>query len=116
MYFCGEIIKLIPMKHTITRDNALEMQRKSAEKRKKNNELKKSAREVLRQLLYEEESNGRSRLENLTRRCIDNAMKGDITLQDLKTIQMILGEYTKNVSIDARKPEDVVKDFMDRIN
>lgn len=96
-------------KYNITKENAAEMQAKGVEAKKR----AKTAREVLREELNKKVGD-MTKLEYLTKKVINNSVN-DITWKDLKIMHELLGEFTSNVSVETKKPEDVIKEIMDAI-
>lgn len=69
-------------------DVATEMQARSVEARKRN----KTLRETLLAALMEDGGGGKTRLEHLVLKAMDNHRKGRLTFRDLKDLAAILGE------------------------
>lgn len=95
--------------YNITKDNAREFQARGVEARKRN----KNAREVLRDALLEKVGE-MTKMEYLTKKVLENS-KVEMTWKDLKIMHELLGEYTSNVNVETKKPEDVVKEIMDAV-
>jgi hypothetical protein len=69
-------------------DVATEMQARSVESRKRN----KTLRETLLAALMEDGGGGKTRLEHLVLKAMDNHRKGRLTFRDLKDLAFVLGE------------------------
>ena len=69
-------------------DVATEMQARSVEARKRN----KTLRETLLAALMEDGGGGKTRLEHLVLKAMDNHRKGRLTFHDLKDLAFVLGE------------------------
>lgn len=69
-------------------DVATEMQARSVESRKRN----KTLRETLLAALMEDGGGGKTRLEHLVLKAMDNHRKGKLTFHDLKDLAFVLGE------------------------
>ena len=69
-------------------ENAVDMQLRSAEARKRN----KTLREALLAALQEDGGGGKTRLEHLVLKAMDNHRKGRLTFRDLKDLAFVLGE------------------------
>lgn len=69
-------------------DVATEMQARSVESRKRN----KTLRETLLAALMEDGGGGKTRLEHLVLKAMDNHRKGRLTFHDLKDLAFVLGE------------------------
>ena len=69
-------------------ENAADMQARSAEARKRN----KTLREALLAALQEDGGGGKTRLEHLVLKAMDNHRKGKLTFHDLKDLAFVLGE------------------------
>lgn len=72
----------------ISGDVAGEMQARSVEARKRN----KTLRETLLAALMEDGGGGKTRLEHLVHKAMDNHRKGKLTFHDLKDLAFVLGE------------------------
>ena len=72
----------------ISGDVAGEMQARSVEARKRN----KTLRETLLAALMEDGGGGKTRLEHLVLKAMDNHRKGRLTFHDLKDLAFVLGE------------------------
>lgn len=89
----------------ITKDNAREMQLKSAEKRKENNERKA----IIRDWLYSELSKPASSDSGdaLGLYFVKKALQGivsTVTLEDIERMQKILGESSLNIKLEETDP------------
>lgn len=74
--------------HAISADVAREYQARSVESRKRN----KTLRETLLSALMEDGGGGKTRLEHLVLKAMDNHRKGRLTFHDLKDLAFVLGE------------------------
>ena len=74
--------------HAISADVAREYQARSVESRKRN----KTLRETLLAALMEDGGGGKTRLEHLVLKAMDNHRKGKLTFHDLKDLAFVLGE------------------------
>lgn len=74
--------------HAISADVAREYQARSVESRKRN----KTLRETLLAALMEDGGGGKTRLEHLVLKAMDNHRKGRLTFHDLKDLAFVLGE------------------------
>ena len=74
--------------HAISADVAREYQARSVESRKRN----KTLRETLLAALQEDGGGGKTRLEHLVLKAMDNHRKGKLTFHDLKDLAFVLGE------------------------
>ena len=74
--------------HAINADIAREYQARSVESRKRN----KTLREALLAALQEDGGGGKTRLEHLVLKAMDNHRKGRLTFHDLKDLAFVLGE------------------------
>lgn len=74
--------------HAISADVAREYQARSVESRKRN----KTLRETMRAALMEDGGGGKTRLEHLVLKAMDNHRKGRLTFHDLKDLAFVLGE------------------------
>lgn len=83
----------------ISGDVAGEMQARSVEARKRN----KTLRETLLAALMEDGGGGKTRLEHLVLKAMDNHRKGRLTFHDLKDLAAILGENVLKVETDGPK-------------
>ena len=81
----------------ISGDIATEMQARSVEARRRN----KTLREATLAALPEDGGGGKTRLEHLVLKAMDNHRKGKLTFRDLKDLAAILGEQTINVKTDG---------------
>ena len=81
----------------ISGDIATEMQARSVEARRRN----KTLREATLAALQEDGGGGKTRLEHLVLKAMDNHRKGKLTFRDLKDLAAILGEQTINVKTDG---------------
>lgn len=72
----------------ISGDVAGEMQARSVEARRRN----KTLRETLLAALMEDGGGGKTRLEHLVLKAMDNHRKGRLTFHDLKDLAFVLGE------------------------
>lgn len=72
----------------ISGDIAGEMQARSVESRRRN----KTLRETLLAALQEDGGGGKTRLEHLVLKAMDNHRKGRLTFHDLKDLAFVLGE------------------------
>ena len=81
----------------ISGDIAGEMQARSVEARRRN----KTLREATLAALQEDGGGGKTRLEHLVLKAMDNHRKGKLTFRDLKDLAAILGEQTINVKTDG---------------
>jgi hypothetical protein len=72
----------------ISGDVAGEMQARSVESRRRN----KTLRETLLAALMEDGGGGKTRLEHLVLKAMDNHRKGRLTFHDLKDLAFVLGE------------------------
>ena len=104
-----------------TKDNAREMQRRSAEAQKENTALRKAVAHVLSDLLskqvtmrVEGKETKVTKLEWLVARAIDNT-RDDVALSDLLKIQELLGEKQMTFNFENRKPSEVARDILDEI-
>lgn len=95
-----------------TKENAREMQKKGAIKKKENTRKRKNVAQILNVMLSEIDSNGVSLLEKLVFQSLKNTQREGTKLKDLVTIQEILGEVKKNYSIDLRSPQEIAQDIM----
>lgn len=89
----------------ITKDNAREMQLKSAEKRKENNERKAIIREWLYSELSKPASSGSG--DALGLYFVKKALQGivsTVTLEDIERMQKILGESSLNIKLEETDP------------
>lgn len=107
------------MERGITKENARERQRASAEKRKENTAKRRAMREILMDELSKPVTEGSTmtKLEWLIMKAINNT-KDEVNLQDLQRLQDLLGEKTVNniVNITASKSaEQCGKEILDEI-
>lgn len=79
----------------ISGDVAGEMQARSVEARKRN----KTLRETLLAALMEDGGGGKTRLEHLVLKAMDNHRKGRLTFHDLKDLAGVLGEENPPLGI-----------------
>ena len=82
----------------ISGENAEEMQKRSAAKRKEN----KTIAEMMRIALMEDAGNGMTKGEYLIRKAIGNHKDGKLGFRDLKDLAAVLGETTINVKSDTQ--------------
>ena len=107
----------MPSKDTqFTKENAREMQKRSAEAQKENTARRKAVAHVLSDLLSKPVSDGSkvTKLEWLVARAIDNT-RDDVALSDLLKIQELLGEKQMTFNFENRKPSEVARDILDEI-
>ena len=99
-----------------TKENAREMQARSAESHKENTARRKAVAHVLSDLLSKPVSEGSkvTKLEWLVARAIDNT-RDDVALSDLLKIQELLGEKQMTFNFENRKPSEVARDILDEI-
>ena len=104
-----------------TKENAREMQRRSAVAQKENTARRKAVAHVLSDLLskqvtmrVEGKETKVTKLEWLVARAIDNT-RDDVTLSDLLKIQELLGEKQMTFNFENRKPSEVARDILDEI-
>lgn len=83
----------------ISGEVAVEMQKRSAEARKRNRTLREAALEAL----MEDGGGGYTRLDHLVRKAMENHRKGKLTFHDLKDLAAILGENVLKVETDGAK-------------
>lgn len=107
------------MGREFTKDNAKEMQRRGAEKRKENTAKRRAMKELLMNELAKPVTEGSTmtKLEWLIMKAINNT-KDEVNLQDLQRLQDLLGEKTVNniVNITASKSaEQCGKEILDEI-
>jgi hypothetical protein len=99
-----------------TKENAREMQAKSAESHKENTARRKTVAHVLSDLLSKPVSKGGkvTKLEWLVAKAIENT-RDDVALSDLLKIQELLGEKQMTFNFENRKPSEVARDILDEI-
>lgn len=108
----------MPSKDTqFTKDNAREMQKRSAKAQKENTARRKAVAQVLSEMLTKQVTmkvDGKetkvTKLEWLVARAIDNCRE-DVALSDLLKIQELLGEKQMTYNFTATKDsEQILKD------
>lgn len=108
----------MPSKDTqFTKENAREMQKRSAVSQKENTARRKAVAQVLADLLSKPVSEGSkvTKLEWLVAKAIDNT-RDDVALSDLLKIQELLGEKQMTYNIgNLKKPEDAAREILDAI-
>lgn len=107
----------MPGKDTrFTKENAREMQKRSAVSQKENTARRKAVAHVLSDLLSKPVSKGseQTKLEWLVARAIDNT-RDNVELSDLLKIQELLGEKKMTFNFENRKPSEVARDILDEI-
>lgn len=99
-----------------TKDNAREMQARSAEAHKENTARRKAVAHVLSDLLSKPVSEGskQTKLEWLVAKAIENT-RDNVELSDLLKIQELLGEKKMTFNFENRKPSEVARDILDEI-
>ena len=107
----------MPSKDTqFTKENAREMQAKSAVSQKENTARRKAVAQVLADMLSKPVNEGskQTKLEWLVARAIDNT-RDNVELSDLLKIQELLGEKKMTFNFENRKPSEVARDILDEI-
>ena len=107
----------MPSKDTrFTKENAREMQARSAVSQKENTARRKAVAHILSDLLSKPVSEGSkvTKLEWLVAKAIDNTRE-DVELSDLLKIQELLGEKQMTFNFENRKPSEVARDILDEI-
>lgn len=107
----------MPSKDTrFTKENAREMQARSAVSQKENTARRKAVAHVLSDLLSKPVSKGseQTKLEWLVAKAIDNT-RDNVELSDLLKIQELLGEKKMTFNFENRKPSEVARDILDEI-
>lgn len=107
----------MPSKDTrFTKENAREMQRRSAVAQRENTERRKALREILVDELSKPVSKESkiTKLEWLVMRAIENTRE-EVELADLLKLQELLGEKQMTFNFENRKPSEVARDILDAI-
>ena len=99
-----------------TKENAREMQRRSAVAQRENTARRKALREILFDELAKPVSKESkiTKLEWLVMRAIDNTRE-EVELSDLLKIQELLGEKQMTFEFENRKPSEAAREILDAI-